>query len=97
VGSDNRIGVGVKFNDSDGIGNSSATMASALSLGEFTCNCDVSGSVATAFESIGTLKSASAADLGTGIKMAIRGRICNIIDTVELYRSIRGEREAIRG
>ena len=93
VGSYNRIGVGVKFNDSDGIGNSSTAMASALSFGGFTLNRDVFGSVFSAFESIGTFESASAADLGTGIKMAIHGRVDNVIDTVELYQSIGGEKE----
>jgi hypothetical protein len=93
VGSHDRVGVGIKFNDSDVVGNSSSAMSSTLTLGCNARNSDILRSVSTAFEAVGTLKPASTAYLGTGINVTIDGRVGNVINTVDLYRSKRGGRD----
>ena len=84
MGSDNCIGIGIKLNDSDIIGNSSLAMASALAFGQFTANGDILGSVATTFKAVGSLESTSTANLGTGKDMAVLWGKCKVVDTIEL-------------
>lgn len=84
VGSNNRIGVRIVFNDSDGIGRSSLTMASALALDELAANSDVFRSIATTFEGIGSLEPTRAANLCTGKDMTVLWRECDIVDAIEL-------------
>ena len=80
---DNRVGLGIKLDDSNIVGRSSSAMASALAFGEFTRNGDIIGSVMSTFKVVCSLESASTAYLGTGKDMTVLGRVGKVINTIE--------------